>query len=228
VRSDQREYEELNKNMGTPRHILRLTGVWDLPDVSTSSTGLRLLGAVVNDWQLSGVFTGGSGAFHDINYQYQGGISSVNLTGSPSYPARIVINGDTGKGCSDNQYQQFNVGAFSGPLPGSVGLESGRNVMIGCPDHTLDLAIARNIRLGSSRSVQLRVDLFNALNTVVYNGRVTTVQLNSPADQTVRNSQYLPDGTIDPNRVLPRNAGFGAVNSAQALRSVQAQIRFLF
>lgn len=100
--------------------------------------------------------------------------------------------------------------------------------MIGCPDRTLDLTIARNIRLGGSRTLQLRVDLFNALNTVVYNGRVTTVQLNSPADQTVRNSQYLPNGTLDPSRVLPRNAGFGAVTSAQAMRSVQGQIRFQF
>ena len=228
IRDDQAEYEELNKNMGTPRHILRLTGVWDLPDVSMSSTSTRVIGAILNDWQLSGVFTGGSGAFYDIGYSYQGGISSVNLTGSPSYPARIVINGDPGKGCTDEQYGQFNAAAFSGPLPGSVGLESGRNTMIGCPDRTLDLTIARNIRLGGSRTLQLRVDLFNALNTVVYNGRVTTVQLNSPADQTVRNSQYLPNGTLDPNRVLPRNAGFGAVTSAQAMRSVQGQIRFQF
>jgi hypothetical protein len=229
VRDDQRAYEELNKNMGTPRHILRLNGVWDLPDLPASSSQVqRVVGLVLNDWQVSGVFTGGSGGFYDATYQYQGGISSVNLTGSPSYPARIVITGDPGKGCTDNQYQQFSVEAFSGPLPGSVGLESGRNVMIGCPDHTLDLAIARNIRVGGTRNVQLRVDVFNALNTVVYNGRVTTMQLNSPTDQTVRNSQYLPNGTIDPNRLLPRNAGFGAVTSAQALRSVQAQIRFEF
>jgi hypothetical protein len=228
VRDDQREYEELNKNMGTPRHIVRLTGVWDLPDIATGSGSRRVLGGLVNGWQLSGLFSGGSGGFYDINYQYQGGISSVNLTGSPSYPARVVISGDPGSGCTDDQFRQFNIAAFSGPLPGSVGLESGRNVLIGCPDRTLDLAIARNIRFGGSRSLQLRVDLFNALNTVVYNGRVTTVQLNSPTDQTVRNSQYLPDGTLDPSRVLPRNAGFGAVTGAQAMRSLQAQIRFLF
>jgi hypothetical protein len=100
--------------------------------------------------------------------------------------------------------------------------------MAGCPDHTLDLSIARNIRLGGSRNVQLRVDVFNALNTVVYNARVTQLQLNSPTDQTVRNAQHLPDGSIDPNRLTPRNAGFGAVTGAQAMRSVQAQIRFAF
>ena len=100
--------------------------------------------------------------------------------------------------------------------------------MAGCPDHTLDLSIARNIRLGGARQIQLRLDAFNALNTVVYNGRVTQLQLNSPTDQTVRNAQYLPDGQVDPNRLTPRNAGFGAVTGAQAMRSIQAQIRFSF
>jgi len=228
VRADQAEYEELNKNMGTPRHVLRLNGVWDLPDLPRSSTPLRVIGAVLNDWQISGVFTGGSGGFYDVAYAYQGGISNRNLTGSPTYPARVVITGDPGSGCTDDPYRQFTTTAFSGPLPGSLGLESGRNTMVGCADHTLDLAIARNIRLGGFRNVQLRVDLFNALNTVVYNARNTTVQLNSPTDQTVRNSQYLPDGTVDPTRLLPRNAGFGAVTGAQPLRSVQAQIRFQF
>ena len=152
----------------------------------------------------------------------------MNLTGSPSYPAMIRIVGDPGKGCSDNQYGQFNVAAFAGPQTGSLGLESGRNYMVGCPDHTLDLAIARNIRLGGRRQIQLRVDVFNALNTVVYNGRVTQVQLNSPTDQTVRNAQYLADGQVDPNRLTPRNAGFGAVTGAQAMRSIQVQLRFAF
>ena len=100
--------------------------------------------------------------------------------------------------------------------------------MAGCPDHTLDLSIARNIRLGGPRQIQLRLDAFNALNTVVYSGRVTQLQLNSPTDQTVRNPQYLANGEVDPNRLTPRNAGFGAVTGAQAMRSIQGQIRFSF
>jgi hypothetical protein len=76
--------------------------------------------------------------------------------------------------------------------------------------------------------VQLRLDAFNALNTVVYNARVTQLQMNSPTDQTVRNAQYLANGEVDPNRTIPRNAGFGAVTGAQAMRSIQAQIRFSF
>ena len=100
--------------------------------------------------------------------------------------------------------------------------------MTSCPDYTLDLAIARNIRLGGARQIQLRVDLFNALNSTIFNARVNQLQLNSPTDPTVRNPQYLADGTIDPARLKPRDAGFGAVTGAQAMRSMQLQIRFQF
>ncbi len=50
----------------------------------------------------------------------------------------------------------------------------------------------------------------------------------SPTDLTVVNSQYLPDGSLDPTRLTPRNAGFGAATSAQPLRNMQLQIRFAF
>jgi hypothetical protein len=113
-------------------------------------------------------------------------------------------------------------------LPNSLGLESGRNYMVGCADHTMDLAIARNFRLGGARRLQVRAELFNAFNAVVINGRVTQLQLVSPTNQTVRNSQYLADGTVDPNRLRTTAAGFGAATSAQAMRSVQLQARFSF
>ena len=91
IRADQAQYEELNKNMGTPRHILKMNAVWELPVVDTSSAVRRAVGAVINGWQLSGVLSAGSGAFYDVTYAYQGGISSVNLTGSPTYPQRLLL-----------------------------------------------------------------------------------------------------------------------------------------
>ena len=158
----------------------------------------------------------------------------MNLTGTPYYAgtdqrtARIVYVGDPGSGCSDNQYRQFNTAAVSGPQYGSVGLESGRNILGGCPDHTVDLAIARNIRLSGSRTLQFRLDIFNAFNVVVFNDRNRNVIYRSPTDLTVVNSQYLPDGSLDPARLTPRNAGFGAATGAQPMRNLQLQIRFGF
>ena len=110
---------------------------------------------------------------------YQTGNANVNLTGSPDFAPRIRIVGDPGKGCSSDPYRQFNTAAFQGPLVGSVGLESGNGYLFGCFSSVLDLSIARNIRLGGSRTLQLRVDMFNAPNAAGVTGRNT----NASAEQ---------------------------------------------
>jgi hypothetical protein len=231
LRDDNADYVALNgKNQaGFRRHVVKANFVWSLPTLKAeNSAAMRAAAAVLNDWQLSGILTAGSGAPYTVGFAYQGGISNVNLTGSPDYPAKIRIVGDTGSGCSSNQYNQFNVQAFAGPLPGSVGLESGQNYMVGCPDHTLDLALARNFKFGRSRTVQVRLDAFNALNTVVFSSRNSTVTYDNPTSQNVKNSETLADGSVDPTRLIPQTAGFGAVTAAQAMRSMQLQIRFGF
>jgi hypothetical protein len=204
-------------------HLLKANWVWDLPKVSSSNAALKTVGYVINDWQLSGIYTGSSGNRYDLGFNYNSAGGAVNLTGSPDYSnsangnlgsgARIVYKSATDDGCSSNQYQQFDTANVAGPTYGSVGMESGRNVLIGCATHRTDLAIARNIRLGGNRQVQVRVDAYNLFDQAYVNGRNTTINYNSPTDQTIRNSQYLPDGTLDPTRLQPRNAGFGAANS---------------
>ena len=82
--------------------------------------------------------------------------------------------------------------------------------------------------MGGQRSLQFRLDVFNVFNTVIYNDRQRDVTFRSPTDLTIVNSQYLPDGTLDPNRLTPRTAGFGAATNAQPLRNLQLQIRFGF
>jgi len=229
IREDQAAYEELNSNAGNLGHVIKGNFVYDLPDLKPrDSVAGKVLRAVVNDWQVAGILTAGSGDRYNIGFTYTQAGSSVNLTGSPYYPARVVITGDPGSGCSSDQYKQFNTAAFSGPTYPSLGMESGRSYMTGCWYGIWDIAISRNIRLGGSRFVQLRLEAFNAFNTVAYSGRSTTMQLTSPTNQTLRNSQYLADGSLDPTKLTPRTAGFGAVTGARALRSVQAQIRFQF
>jgi hypothetical protein len=155
---------------------------------------------------------------------------TINLTGSPDYNiARVLFNGDPGSGCSSNQYAQFNTSVVSGPVYGSVGMESGRNMMRGCAQREIDLSLARNIRLGGGRAVQLRLDTFNTFNIVNFTGRDSTVDYVEPNNQTnIRNSQFLADGSVDPDRLKPQNAGFGAVTSAGGLRTVRLTMRFSF
>ena len=194
----------------------------------------RSVAAVVNDWQLSGIYNYTSGGRYSIGYTYQG-VQAQNLSGSNEgvYQPRVLIVGDPGSGCSDNQYQQFNTDAFRAPVMGSDGLESGNSYLGGCPTNIWDLAIQRNIRLGGGRQVSLQVQMFNAFNNVIYNNRQTTMNtsftnLTTTDGQAITNFQYNPDGSLVQTRLLPNNAGFGAVTGAQGLRSVQARVSFQF
>ena len=229
IRSDQAEADELLGTTIANRHNFKGNFVWDLPDIHGSGSALKALGILANNWQLSGVWTAATGSAYTVGFSYQNGGSSVNLTGSPNYAARIRVVGDPGSGCSSNRLKQFNTAAFQGPLPGSVGLESGGDYLRGCFTSTLDLAIARNIRLGGARNLQLRVDMFNAPNSAIITGRNTTINLTNPSDPvTPTNLPYDANGNVVANRSLPRNAGFGVANAYQSPRTIQAQVRFSF
>lgn len=228
VRDDQKVLDELMRNTGNRPHVIRANFVWELPGIGTESGASKVVAAVINDWQLSGVFTGTSGSTYDSTYSYNANGGNVNLTGSPSYAARIRVVGDPGSGCSDDQYAQFNTAAFAGPTYNSLGLESGSNLMAGCFEKSMDLSIARNIRLGGGKKIQLRVDMFNAFNWVSITGPQNQLQLNSPTDLTIRNNQFLANGDVNPTRLRPRDAGYGAATGAADMRTVQVQLRFQF
>jgi hypothetical protein len=190
---------------------------------------MKAVALVVNDWQLSGVWSAQTGAAYTASFAYQSGGGNINLTGSPDYAARIRVIGDPGQGCSSDPYRQFNTAAFAGPLNNSVGLESGTSYLHGCFQSAFDLSVARNIRLGGSRNLQLRVDMFNALNEARVTNRNASLSLQSTTDPiTPLNLPFDSSGVLLPNRVRPNQAGFGAVSAYQTPRTVQAQIRFQF
>jgi hypothetical protein len=241
-RSDQAQADDLLQ-VDPIRHTMKGNFVWDLPDLKRSSGGLRALGYVINDWQLSGIWTASTGAPYAAGFTYQsGGSNNVNLTGSPDYGARIRITGDPGSGCSSDPYRQFNSAAFLGPLFGSVGLESGASYLHGCFASALDFSIARNIRLAGSKNIQIRADVFNAPNAAGITGRNTTLSLSTPSDPVtnvapvfdpvtglLNNGVNLTSaGAVSTDRSKPKNAGFGVANAYQAPRSIQLQVRFSF
>ena len=76
--------------------------------------------------------------------------------------------------------------------------------------------------------MQFRLDVFNAFNTVVINGRRRTIQYNSPTDLTVRNSQYLADGTLDPDAPDAEQRRLRRGDGAQTMRNMQLTARFSF
>ncbi|MEO8482986.1 MAG: carboxypeptidase-like regulatory domain-containing protein [Acidobacteriota bacterium] len=258
-RADQAQAQALLGDQGVTPHLVRANFVWDLPDYKRDGTANKVVGAVINDWQLSGILTASSGAAYEAGFSYNSNGANVNLTGSPDFGARpiLVTPNALGAGCTKDQYSQFNnsvasVGgglvstayrAPTGPatLPAafanyygvtsdgpSVGLESGVNYLRGCASSIMDVTLQRNFRLGGGRTVSVRLDAFNVFNTVVFNGRQSSLSLNSPTTPTMRTAQFLADGSVDPTRVKPQDAGFGAVTGASTLRNFQAQVRFTF
>jgi len=225
VRADQAEYERLNKNLGGRVHYLKGNAIWALPRVPQSLG--RAVGLLLNDWQLASVLTLGSGVPYDLGFSYQG-IGNVNMTGSPDYAARVIYTGDPGSGCSSNQYRQFNTDAIMGPSFNSAGLESGRNILRGCSEKFLDMSVARDIRMGGNRTLEMRLDVYNVFDTAVIDLRNTTVNYDNVTNQNILNSQYNADGSLNQQRLTPRTAGFGAATRAMAMRSMQLQFRFSF
>jgi hypothetical protein len=63
---------------------------------------------------------------------------------------------------------------------------------------------------------------------VIINARSTTATFNNPTSMTLANSQFNADGTIASGHSLPQNAGFGAATGAQAMRSIQLELRIGF
>ena len=90
------------------------------------------------------------------------------------------------------------------------------------------MSVSRDIRMGGNRRARVPPRRVQPFNTVIYDQRNQNVSYNSPTDLTVRNSQTLADGSLDPTRLVPRNAGFGAATRALPLRSMQIQLRFSF
>ena len=229
VRADQADADRLLGNNNPQAHIVKANFVWDLPDLNGGSPLLRTVGAIANGWQLAGIWTAATGSPYAIGYSYNNGGGNVNLTGSPDYGARIRIVGDTGGGCSDDVHRQFNAAAFEGPLPGSVGLESGNNYLKGCFQSAFDLSLQRSINLGGGRVIQLRADAFNVFNEARITGRNTSISFVNPSNPvTATNLPFDATGNLVVARSLPRGAGFGVANAYQTPRQVQLQIRFRF
>src|SRR5262249_26780090 len=242
IRDDQADADRLLGQNNPARHVMRANFIWRFPRLRANGSMLRGVGYVVNDLQLSGIWAGARtgtnitegnssvpSAAYTVTFSYQNGGSSMNLTGSPDYAARIRVVGDPGSGCSQDLLRQFRTAAFQGPLPGSVGLESGNSYLKACFISTLDLALARNVPLFGQRNFQIRIDAFNALNSTAVIGRNTTLNLTNPNDPvTPQNLPFDANGNPIASRLAPRGAGFGVANNFQNPRTVQLQLRLSF
>ncbi|HVW84817.1 MAG TPA: carboxypeptidase regulatory-like domain-containing protein [Bryobacteraceae bacterium] len=228
LRSDQAQYEALNKNLDRRPHFLKVNSTWEVPGVNGAGA---LVHQVTKDWQLSGILTAASGLAYTLNSNYNTAGNNVNITGSPDYAGMVVLGNNVGAGCSGDPFSEFNASAVKGPAYGSVGLESARLSMRGCPTRNVDLSIVRQFhfwKFTEARQFQFRADIFNALNAVQINAISTTATFNNPTAMALQNAEFDSSGAILSGRSQPKNAGFGAATGAAAMRSIQLEVRFSF
>ena len=167
------------------RHRLSIAGVWVLPPGPNAWT---------RDWVVSAIVAAQSGrpftprvGFDNSNTGNVGGAFGYdhpNEVDPAAAPAGAVFYGGR---------------AFVIAPPYTFG-NAGRNILIGPAYASLDLSLAKGVRLGGTRRLEARVEIYNALN---------------------RTNLGLPDSFVD-------RSTFGRSLSASPAREGQVVVRFMF
>ena len=161
---------ERDYSTGDIPHVFVSSAVWDIPfGANRRSRAAGVLGALVNDWTLTGVLTLQSGiplaiAQTTNNNAFAGfGTQRPNLVGDPTLPAdeRSVS-------------RWFNTGAFAAAPQFTIG-SSSRNPVRGPSYRNLDIAVMRRVPLAAGKALELRGEVFNVTNTPPFGAPNTTV-----------------------------------------------------
>ena len=117
--------------------------------------------AVLGGWQVSATVSKSSGFPRDPAVG-----ADVPNTGAQTYRPNLVSGQDPNDGPQTVE-QWFNTAAFSRPDSFTYG-NAGRNILRGPGILSTDLSVIRNVRLGGSRSLQFRLEAFNAFNQPIW------------------------------------------------------------
>jgi hypothetical protein len=168
-----------------------VSGTWDLPmgvghQFLSSGPATYFLG----NWQVSGTFSLRSG----FPFTVLANGDACNC-GAAGQTAREIADADV-----DTQSREmwFNTAAFIQPAPGTLG-NSGRNILEGPGSMTFDLAVTKQVVLGTARA-QVRAEVFNLFN---------------------RDNYGQPGNVVG-------TATFGIIQSASDPRTAQISLKLLF
>jgi hypothetical protein len=151
---------ERDYSTGDIPHVFVASAVWDLPFGSgRRSNANGVLGALINDWTLTGVLTLQSGVPIAVmqatnNNAFAGfGTQRPNLIGNPTLSSDERSVG-----------RWFNTSAFATAPQFTIGTSS-RNPVRGPGYRNLDLAVIRRVMLRATKALEIRAEVFNVTNT---------------------------------------------------------------
>ena len=173
LRADQGEAQELLQDQLDPRHLMKATALWQLPDHEERQR--RCAGAGLDRQRLAAVGRVDGCDGYAVLRHVQ--LPERRKQREPDRVAGLRRADPDRRRCraagaAATSTRSSPPAAFQGPLVGSTGLESSNNYLKGCFASALDLSLQREISLGGSRRLQFRVDAFNAPNQALITGRV--------------------------------------------------------
>jgi hypothetical protein len=207
------------------RHIASFYYAYDFPKFGKKLTHSRVVGAVTDGWNISGITGIVSGSPFTPSFSTTNG---VDFTGTPTSGARIDVVGDpyqnipAGTPGLPHGVKYFNPAAFSVPAIGSVG-NAGVNIMYGPGYINHDVTLARKIKVGETREFQLKLEGFNVLNHVQFTG-VNSGFTFSPC--TVGSTSDCIATAAGGFRNT--NANIGALTGERGARILSLEMRFQF
>ena len=198
-------------------HLFNVHYLYELPLWKQQDT---LLKKILGGWQLSGVTYYQSGRpltiarAEDIAGTGETTAQFYNLVGDPS-----IDNPQFSNGRAVDQNFWFNPAAFARPANGTFG-SGGRNPSgLRAPGfQSWDIALFKNIPMGGTRRIQLRLEAFNFINHP---------NIGDPTNGTNPESGSAP-GTLGGVVVDPNSADFGRILTKTSERNIQLGVKFSF
>ncbi|MCL4401052.1 MAG: hypothetical protein M1436_00070, partial [Acidobacteria bacterium] len=186
------------------RHMLVVNYAWDLPNLGRKYNN-KFLGAVTDDWQLSGITTAMTGTPFTPGFSTTDG---QNITGSQE-GARITLVGDPNLPKSQRTFSKnFNTDAFARTPQRSFG-NAGLGILRNPAWNNWDMSVSKRIPWkGEERYFQLRGEFYNAWNHTEFSGYDTGARFDPMGKQV--------------------NANFGALNGTRSPRQIQLSLRLMF
>ncbi len=186
-------------------HIVKAHWTWNLPRASQVwNTGL--VRKLLDDWTISGIDTFQSGAPLGIGLSFA---YSVDITGSPTDGARVVVVGDpTLPKFMRTFSQDFNTRAFAPPAVGTFG-NAPKDVIRGPGLNNWDISFFKKVPLPGERlKLQFRGEFYNAFNHTQFRSLDTGARFDQQGNQV--------------------NSRFGEFTDAWPARRVQLALRLTF
>lgn len=183
-------------------HVFKLHWLWDLPKSGATNPLLR---QTLDGWQVSGIASFISGAPLGVGFSTT---TSIDITGSPTDGARIVVTGNPVLPKSERTFSRnFRTEVFQLPARGTYG-NSAKTVIRGPGINNWDIAVFKTIAVREPFRVQFRSEFYNAFNHTQFSGLDTTARFDAAGNQV--------------------NARLAEFTSARNPRQIQFALRVMF